>query len=91
MLRITAKKEGKGINVLYLDGKISKEWVRELRSEIDKAISQGERIILDFSRVNFLDEEAAAMINNFPLQKVEKRNCSLFIRGMLRMENRGES
>ncbi len=88
MLRITAKKEGKKIRVLYLEGKISREWVRELQSEITRGISQGERIILDFSKVSFLDDEAAGMINDFPLQKVEKRNCSLFIRTMLGMENR---
>lgn len=74
--------------MLLLEGKISKEWVSELRSEIKRGIKEGERIVLDFSKVSFLDEEAAEMINDFPLQKVEKRNCSLFIRTMLGMETR---
>lgn len=88
MLRITAKREGKRRKVLYLEGKIRQEWVKELRSEIDKGIDEGRKVILDFSRVSFIDEEAASMIKMFPLQKVERRNGSLFIRTMLRSEDK---
>ena len=90
MLRITAKREGGKTRVLYLEGKICQEWVKELKSEIKKGMSEEEKIILDFSKVGYIDEKAADMINQLPLRKVKKRNCSLFIRTMLRMENRGE-
>ncbi len=90
MLRITVKKEGKKARVLFLEGKVCQKWLEELSAEITRGLDKGEKIVLDFSKVGFIDEEAADMINRLPLQKVEKRNGSLFIRTMLRMENQGE-
>ena len=59
-------------------------------SDILKSRDKGEKIVLDFSKVGFIDEKAADMINRLPLQKVVKRNGSLFIRTMLKMENQGK-
>jgi anti-anti-sigma regulatory factor len=89
MLRITIKRDKKRTRILYLEGKICQEWVRELQSEMEKGISDGERIILDFSKVSYLDAEAAGMINEFPPNKVESRNGSLFIQAMLNEKVRG--
>lgn len=86
MLRIYAKKEGEKTKVLYLEGKISKDWMIELESEISKGIKEGEKVIVDFSKVSYIDEQVAEMLNQFPIKKVEKRNGSLFIRTMLKME-----
>lgn len=83
MLRITTKKPSKDKKMLFLEGKIFQEWAKELQVEIEKGIEEGKKVILDFSKVSYLDQEAAQMINQFPVQKVEKRNCSLFIRTML--------
>ena len=52
-------------------------------------MQERKKVILDFSKVSYIDQEAAQMINQFPAQKVEKRNCSLFIRTMLE-KNRGD-
>jgi len=90
MLRITVKKEGKKARVLFLEGKVCHKWIEELSAEITRGMDKGEKIVLDFSKVGFIDEEAADMINRLPLQKVVKRNGSLFIRTMLKMENQGE-
>lgn len=87
MLRISEKNEAKRTKVLFLEGKICQPWVNELQVEIRKALDEGKKIILDFSKVSFLDEEAASMISQSSRQKVEKRNCSLFIRSMLRIES----
>ncbi len=87
MLRITVKKEGKKARVLFLEGKVCQKWIEELSAEITRGLDKGEKIVLDFSKVGFIDEEAADMINRLPLQKVEKRNGSLFIRTMLKMED----
>ena len=89
MLRITMKKDKKRSRILYLEGKVCQEWVRELQSEMEKGINDGERIILDFSKVSYLDSEAAEMINKFPPNKVETRNGSLFIQAMLNEKARG--
>ena len=88
MLRITAKKEGEKIRVLYLEGKICQEWGNELQAEIEKGIRKGEKIILDFLRVHYLDEAAARMLGHFSSPTVTRRNCSLFIQKMLSSENR---
>jgi anti-anti-sigma regulatory factor len=90
MFRITVKKEGKKTRVLFLEGKVCHKWIEELSAEITRGMDKGEKIVLDFSKVGFIDEAAADMINRLPLQKVVKRNGSLFIRTMLKMENQGE-
>lgn len=90
MLRITEKNEDEKTKVLFLEGKICQEYIRELRSEIEKGILSGERVILDFSKVSFLDEEAARMVNEFTDRKLGLRNCSLYIRTVLGMEGREE-
>ncbi len=89
MLRITAKKEGSRRRILYLEGKISQEWVKELQTEIKKGMDKGEKVILDFLKVRYLDDEAAEMLSRFSSEKVEKRNCSLFIQEMLGLGKRG--
>lgn len=88
MLRITEKKEGEKIKVLYLEGKISQDYLKELRIEIDKGVSAGESIILDFAKVNFLDDDAARMIRQLKDTRLSLRNCSLFIRTALDMEEK---
>jgi anti-anti-sigma regulatory factor len=88
MLRITEKKEGDRTKVLYLEGKICQEYVKELRVEIDKGIRTGERVILDFAQVIFLDDDAARMIRQVKDSRLSLRNCSLFIRTALNMEEK---
>ena len=62
--------------------------MNERRIEIDKGIDTGERVILDFAKVNFLDDEAARMIRKFKDTRMSLRNCSLFIRTALKMEKK---
>jgi len=90
MLRITVKNIPRNKTVLVLEGKICQEWVRELQLEIEKGIKKGRKISLDFSRVSFIDEDGARMINQLSPQKIGKINCSLFIRTMLRMRDEEE-
>ncbi len=91
MLRITEKKEGEKTKVLYLEGKICQDYVQELQIEIDKWIDTGERVILDFSKVVFMDDEAARLIRRFYDNRLSLRNCSLFIRTALKMDERKKS
>ena len=88
MVRITEKKEGKKTKVLYLEGKICQDYVKELRVEIIKGIDTGERVILDFAKVIFLDDEAARMIRRLKDNRLSLRNCSLFIRTALKMKEK---
>lgn len=90
MLRISDKKEDKNHRVLLLEGKVCLQWLDELRSEIDKSIDEGKKLILDFSKVTYIDEYGTRLLNQRRYKNVEKRNCSLFIRTMLNMNTRGK-
>ncbi len=90
MLRITVKNENKKNRILLLEGKVSKQWLEELQTEIERSINVGEKLALDFSKVSYIDEEGARLINQSGYKKIEKRNCSLFIRTLLGHESRGE-
>lgn len=88
MLRITEKREGAKTTILFLEGKISQEYQRELKSEIEKSINKRGSLILDFSKVSFIDEEAAKMIQGFVDRKLGLRNCSWYIRTALKVEDK---
>jgi len=88
MLRITEKKEGEKTKVLYLEGKICQDYLKELQVEIIKGINTGERVILDFAKVIFLDDEAARMLRKLKETRLSLRNCSLFIRTALKIEEK---
>ena len=90
MLRITVKNETRSLRVLLLEGKVSKQWLEELQSEIERSLNEGEKLALDFSKVSYIDEEGARLINLPHYNKIEKRNCSLFIRTLLGYESRGK-
>ena len=78
MLRITVQNKNRVNRVLMLEGKVSKQWLDELQSEIEKSINDGKKLALDFSRVTYIDEEGAMLINRPHYNNIEKRNCSLF-------------
>lgn len=86
MLRISTETKGAGTRILLLEGKIFRSWVLELEAEIERGLKESKKVVLDFSKVSFVDEEAARMIRRFPEDRVEKRNCSLFIRTVLNMD-----
>jgi anti-anti-sigma regulatory factor len=88
MLRITEKSEGEKTKVLYLEGKICRDYIKELRIEIDKGIGTGEKVILDLGKVIFLDDEAARMIRKLKDTRLSLRNCSLFIRTALKIDKK---
>ena len=90
MLRITVLNKNRKDRVLLLEGKVSKQWLEELQTEIERSINDGKKLALDFSKVSYIDEESAQLINKSHYNKIEKRNCSLFIHTLLGFESRGE-
>ena len=90
MLRITVQNKNMDIRILLLEGKVSKQWLEELQTEIEKSINDGKKLALDFSKVTYIDEEGAQLINQLHYKNIEKRNCSLFIRTLLGHESRGK-
>jgi len=90
MLRITVKNKNRENRILLLEGKVSKLWLEELRTEIERSLDDRKKLVLDFSKVTYIDEEGARLINLPHYNKIEKRNCSLFIRTLLGFDSRGE-
>lgn len=90
MLRINDRPGDRGHRVLLLEGKVCRQWLDELRLEIEKTIGDGKKLVLDFSRVTFIDEEGARLINQSFSDRVEGINCSLFIRTLLDIKPRGK-
>lgn len=90
MLRINDKPGDNDHRILLLEGKVCRQWLDELRLEIEKTISEGKKLSLDFSRVTFIDEDGARLINHFLSNSVERINCSLFIRTLLEVDTRGK-
>jgi len=88
MLRITVQNKNREGRILFLEGKVSKKWLEELQTEIEKSINDGKKLALDFSKVTYIDEEGANLINLPHYNKIEKRNCSLLIRTLLGHECR---
>lgn len=86
MLRISTETQGAAARILRLEGKIFRSWVLELQAEIERGLKESKKVVLDFSKVSFVDEEAARMIRRFPEDRVERRNCSLFIRTVLNID-----
>ncbi|MFC2157698.1 hypothetical protein ACFLT9_07680 [Acidobacteriota bacterium] len=89
MFRITAENEGNNKKVLFLEGKLCQECVKELQSEIQGILDLGQEVVLDFSKVTFLHSETADVLSRFPSNKVTKRKCSLYVRSMLNLKERG--
>ncbi len=90
MLRITVNNENKDVCILLLEGKVSKQWLEELQAEIERSMNDGKKLAFDFSKISYIDEEGARLINLPRYKKIEKRNCSLFIRTLLGHESRGK-
>jgi anti-anti-sigma regulatory factor len=90
VLRINDRPGDRGHRVLLLEGKVCSQWLDELRLEIEKTKSDGKKLVLDFSQVTFIDEEGARLINQSLSDRVEGINCSLFIRTLLDMKQRGK-
>ncbi|MFQ6037785.1 MAG: STAS domain-containing protein [Candidatus Aminicenantales bacterium] len=83
MLRITIKTEGEKTRVLYLEGKIIRDYLGELQTEIERGLRRKDNVVLDLARVSFLDEEGARMIRSFSEGALSLRNCSLYIQAAL--------
>lgn len=89
VLRINEKSGDEEHKILQLEGKVCRQWLDELRTEIDRTVAEGKKLVLDFSRVTFIDEEGARLISRSLSDRVESINCSLFVRALLEMDSGG--
>lgn len=73
-----------GQATLQLAGRLSGEWVGELKKASGAARAQYGRVILDFADVIFVDRPGAALIRNLVDEGMCLINCSPFVAEQLK-------
>ena len=88
MLRVTASKSGNHQVVLRLEGRVSGPWVSELSEVCEKALGDGDRLVLNLAEVSFLDTAGVDLIRSLQSRGIEVVDCSMFVQEQLRIANR---
>ncbi|MGE5445264.1 MAG: STAS domain-containing protein [Ignavibacteriales bacterium] len=84
MFRTTEISEDEKTVTLRLDGKLVHAWVSNLEMLcLHYKDEKNKTVVLDFSGVNFIDNEGLRMLENIKDEKVKIINCSLFIQKLL--------
>jgi len=84
MFRTTEISEDEKTVTLRLDGKLVHAWVSNLEMLcLHYKDEKNKTVVLDFSGVNFIDNEGLRMLENIKDEKIKIINCSLFIQKLL--------
>jgi anti-anti-sigma regulatory factor len=84
MLRISQIESVGQPRILHLEGQVSGPWVEELKGLCDALHREGRSVILDFSQVSFLDQQAISLVRILTNRQVRIQNCSPFIAEQLK-------
>jgi anti-anti-sigma regulatory factor len=87
MLRITPIESGNHQVVLRLEGRVSGPWINELSEACEKALSDGEPLVLNLAEVSFLDTAGVDLLTSLQSRGVELADCSMFVKEQLRTAN----
>jgi hypothetical protein len=83
MLRITRLAEEPGLTRLILEGRVTRRELEELDLECRGSTSRSERLVLELSRVLYVDEAGAEALTLLRRQGIELEGCSAFVRELL--------
>lgn len=84
MIRITETYEDEKTVILRLDGKITDDWVADLKKLCLRYRDEKNRAVtLDFSGVTFINDEGVKMLESMMDKQVKIINCSLFVEALL--------
>jgi anti-anti-sigma regulatory factor len=86
MLRITEIETDAETVTFLLEGKIVDEWVAEIKKECEAAFNRRSKIILDLSRVNFVDEQGVETIRALIRTRVKLVGCSIFLSELINLK-----
>jgi anti-anti-sigma regulatory factor len=75
MLRLTRTTRLPHEVVLLLEGQIVAEWVELLEAECLTLLRTDQNVLLDLSRVSYLDRRAARLLRNLAARSVQLINC----------------
>ena len=75
MLRLTRTTRLPHEVILLLEGQIVAEWVELLEAECLTLLQTDQNVLLDLSRVSYLDRRAARLLRNLAARSVQLINC----------------
>jgi anti-anti-sigma regulatory factor len=75
MLRLTRTTRLPHDVILLLEGQIVAEWVELLETECLTLLHTDQNVLLDLSRVSYLDQRAARLLRNLAARSVQLINC----------------
>jgi ABC-type transporter Mla MlaB component len=82
MLRIT-RQPGADHDTLLLEGKLLKEWLKELKETLAQTRQDGAVVGLDLSGLSFIDGEAARFLRDCRKHGVSLLRASPFVKALL--------
>ena len=84
-MRIFHRTEVGGVKVLRLEGKVSGQWVDELRRLTSEILTEpATRLVLDLAEVSFIDADGLELLHQLSSRHVILRNGSLFVTQQLK-------
>jgi len=75
MLRLTRTTRFPHEVILVLEGQIVAEWVELLEAECLTLLQVDQNVLLDLSRVSYLDRRAARLLRDLAARSVQLINC----------------
>ena len=75
MLRLTRTTRLPHEVVVLLEGQIVAEWVELLEAECLTLLQTDQQVLLDLSRVSYLDRRAARLLRDLAARSVQLINC----------------
>jgi anti-anti-sigma regulatory factor len=75
MLRLTRTTRFPHEVILLLEGQIVAEWVELLEAECLTLLRTDQKVLLDLSRVSYLDRRAARLLRDLAARSVQLINC----------------
>ena len=84
MLRLTRTTRLPHEVIVLLEGQIVAEWVELLEAECLPLLQTDQRVLLDLSRVSYLDRRAARLLRDLAASSVQLINCPPLVADLLR-------
>ena len=84
MLRVTPLESGNRAITLRLEGRLSGPWVSELCEACEKALREGNALVLNLAEVSFLDPAGIELLTNIQNRGAKLVDCSIFVSEQLK-------
>jgi anti-anti-sigma regulatory factor len=84
MLRLTRTTRFPHEVVVLLEGQIVAEWVELLEAECLTLLQTGQQVLLDLSRVSYLDRRGARLLRTLAARSVQLINCPPLVADLVR-------